>query len=732
MSQRPAVSIIVPAYNGEEYLRQCLDSVFAQTLKNVQVICVNDGSTDGTADILASYQQAHPDMVVITQQNGGLSAARNAGLKAATGEYVDFLDCDDELQADALEKLYQRASADRLDMLFYDGETVYATEELRDAFPGYEKLYRTKVRIRESVLPGEKLFVRLVEGGSYRASACMYLLSLDFLNAHGFSFMPGVYYEDNLFTMQCLLSTERAGIDPTPYYKRALRDGSIVTAKKNYRHARSYYICQNAMQNFLLSKKLDADTVRVARQQIVSLMRNAVSVYAGLSEAEKEEALAQYPDAWLIGEMVRGTGNIPARRQQSASEQAAPPAYRWQKEELKRLAACAYDKENPFVSVILPVYNATKYLRETIEDLQRQELKNFEMIFVDDGSKDDSCEMIESYAKDDPRIVLLRQQNCYAGVARNNGMAHAKGKYLMFLDSDDRFSKNLLLHAFACAEKEQAEVVLYHADLLQMPEGIYAPATFLRPCERLPGKVFSAVEGKEHIFDVLNPWTKLYSHEFIRRLGIQYQPLFSSNDLYFSMVAMASAKRIAPLPEVLVHYRVGQTTNIQSKKSKAPLDVYHAFAGVRAELEKRGLFEEFRKPFAVKAAESMLRSLDTMTNPDGYKQLYETLHNGGMAYLDVESVSADDMRHISSGAVKLARCKDIITCDWDTYLLQSLTMSKVKETANGGGMQSLAIEDLQREIEALRGSYAYRVGRKLMLVPHMCKVCLKKLLQKRK
>lgn len=712
---RPAVSIIMPAYNGEEFLCECLDSVFAQTLKNIEVICVNDGSTDGTADVLAAYQKRHPNMIVITQDNGGLSAARNAGLSVATGEYVDFLDCDDTLQADALERLYLRASNDELDMLFYDGETIYATEKLREEYPGYEKLYRTKVKIKESILPGEKLFVRLAEGGSYRASACMYLLRLDFLKMCGFAFIQGVYYEDNVFTLQCLLSAHRTGVDPTPYYKRAMRNGSIVTARKNYRHARSYYICQNAIQNFLLSGRFEPKTIKFARQQVVSLMRNAVGVYAGLSGAEKEEALAQYPDAWLISEMMRGTGIAAIQKTTSPDKQAATYAYQWQQGKLKQLVSREYDAGKPFVSVILPVYNAAQYIEETITDLQQQMLNNFEMIFVDDGSEDDSCSIIESYAKNDPRIKLLRQQNCYAGVARNNGMAQAKGEYLLFLDSDDRFSRKLLLHVYACAEKEQAQIVLFHADLLQMPQETYAPAAFLRPCERLPKHVFSAREGQNHIFDVLNPWTKLYNRDFISRLGIQYQPLYSSNDLYFSMVAMASAERIAPLPEVLVHYRVGQTTNIQSRKSKAPLDVYHAFAAVKEELEKRGLFEEFRKPFAVKAAESMLRSLDTMTTLDGYRQLYQILHEGGMEYLEVEGISEEDMQHISSGAMKLARCLAIRDTDYETYMLKSLTTqgTQVPTSALPSFAYEQEIKRLREEVHALRQSYAFRIGGKI-------------------
>lgn len=727
---RPAVSVIIPAYNGEEFLHQCLDSVFAQTLKSLQVICVNDGSTDHTAQILTAYQQLHPDMIIITQDNGGLSAARNAGLARATGEYIDFLDCDDMIQADALERLYRRASRDSLDMLFYDGETVYSTEALRLAYPGYKNLYRTKIDIGQAAMTGERLFVRLVEGKSYRASACMYLLRLDFLKAQGFAFIPGVYYEDNVFTLQCLLCADRASLDPMPYYKRNMHDSSIVTVRKSFLHARSYYICQNALQSFLLSHTFSAPVMRCAQQQVASLMRNAVQAYDQLTETERTAALAQYPDAILMDESLRMRDFFPTATSDSVQEEPFIPPV-WMKETiLRKYTAQDYQPESPFVSVIIPVYNAAEHLQETIHDLQHQTLRNFEMLFVDDGSSDDSYAILERFAAQDARIHILRQKNQYAGVARNAGMAHAKGDYMIFLDADDRFCPELLTYAYACARANDAQIVLFHANLLQMPEEIYTPAAFLCPCRYLPKHVFSGLEGREHIFDVLNPWTKLFSRSYIQQLGITFQPLFSSNDLYFSMVAMASAERIAPLPVVLVHYRVGQSDNIQSKKSKAPLDTYHAFAAVKTELEARGMFKAFQQPFAVKAAESMLRSLETMTTLDGYRQLYQTLHEGGLDNLEVASVESVDMKHISNGAQKLKRCKAIMSMDFDTYTLHALTTPAVNiSSVPISQAYAEEIAKLSEDVQALRSSYAYRIGSKLTLPFHLIKVFIQQRLR---
>lgn len=719
-----AVSIIIPVYNGEEFLARCLDSVFAQTLEALQVICVNDGSTDGSADILDQYQQKHPGMIVITQENGGLSAARNAGLAKATGEYVDFLDCDDWLQANALERLYARARRDALDMLFYDGETVYESEKIRAEFPAYETLYKTKTRIKGPVATGEELFVQLVDGRSYRASACMYLLRMEYLRQQGLSFLQGVYYEDNVFTLQCLLCAQRAGVEAVPYYKRSMRGSSIVTAKKDFRHVRSYYICQNALQQFLLAHSFGSDTIRCAKQQIASLMTHARQTYADLTADARATAMEQYPEAQMIDAMLCMNG-VSVTKASMPEEKAAPKQPWMNRRTLRAYAQQAYQPEHPFVSVILPMYNAADLLEETLYDLQHQSLQNFEMIFVDDGSTDRSCAIVEEYARKDKRIRLIRQKNQYAGVARNTGMAQAKGDYLIFLDADDRFADELLLHAYACAVANRAQVVLFHADLLQMPQETLAPARFLCPCQRLPAQVFSGEEGADHIFDVLNPWTKLFSRAYIAQQNIQFQPLFSSNDLYFSMIAMASAQRIAPLPEVLVHYRVGQTNNIQSKKGKAPLDTYHAFTAVKEELTARGIFEAFRKPFAVKAAESMLRSLDTMTSLEGYRVLYQKLHDEGIQYMEADAISEEDMRHVCGGKGKLERYKKVASMEWNAYVLDAL-VNGPGEIVQTTASPNTLVNQLMQENEALRQSYAYRIGRIITLIPHKVKTVLRK------
>ena len=117
--KKPKISVIIPVYNVEDYLRQCLDSVINQTLDDIEIICVNDGSTDSSPDILEEYSRKDSRIRIISQENMGLSGARNTGMKYIKGEYVYFLDSDDYIELDALNQMYNISKNNSLDMLMF-------------------------------------------------------------------------------------------------------------------------------------------------------------------------------------------------------------------------------------------------------------------------------------------------------------------------------------------------------------------------------------------------------------------------------------------------------------------------------------------------------------------------------------------------------------------------------------------------------------------------------------
>ena len=120
----PKVSVIVPIYNGEKYLRECLDSIVNQSLRDIEIICVNDGSTDSSGEILCEYASCDGRVKVISQENCGTSMARNRGLLEARGEYLLFVDADDLIDIECAEKVYNVATLEKdLDIIVFGGKT---------------------------------------------------------------------------------------------------------------------------------------------------------------------------------------------------------------------------------------------------------------------------------------------------------------------------------------------------------------------------------------------------------------------------------------------------------------------------------------------------------------------------------------------------------------------------------------------------------------------------------
>ena len=131
MARRPKVSILIPVYNVEDYLGKCLDSVISQTMNNIEIICVNDGSTDGSQKILEYYKKKDKRIIIVNKENGGLPSARNAGLEIARGEYIGFVDSDDYINKDMYEKMYCAAKKKDSDVVIC-GANIYPEEPHAD------------------------------------------------------------------------------------------------------------------------------------------------------------------------------------------------------------------------------------------------------------------------------------------------------------------------------------------------------------------------------------------------------------------------------------------------------------------------------------------------------------------------------------------------------------------------------------------------------------------------
>lgn len=228
---RPLVSIVIPVYNVESYLRECLDSVIGQTFRNIEIICVNDGSTDGSGTILSEYAAREPRMKVISQANAGLSAARNAGMDAATGKYIYFLDSDDYVMRKMIERSVEICERDQLDQLIFESEVIFENV-------GFSENQRKK-KVRHYCVPeefagtiwsGAELLERLQNVRRYCVNVQTRLFLFEALRRTGLRFEKGLLHEDQLFTPLTLMESERVEVLCEKLHVRRFRRGSIVTS----------------------------------------------------------------------------------------------------------------------------------------------------------------------------------------------------------------------------------------------------------------------------------------------------------------------------------------------------------------------------------------------------------------------------------------------------------------------------------------------------------------------
>ena len=287
-------------------------------------------------------------------------------------------------------------------------------------------------------------------------------------------------------------------------------------------------------------------------------------------------------------------------------------------------------KKTPDVSVIVPVYNVEKYIRQGLDSIAGQTLKNIEIICVDDGSTDSSSAILEEYATKDPRFKIIRQKNQFAGIARNTGFERAIGTYVAFLDSDDFFEPTLLEDAFHQCEQDDADICIYSADYYYSDTDTFSPFDTCLYRELIPNTIpFSWRDLPHQIFQlcVATPWNKLYRRSMLLKHQLRYPNLKRSEDSPFACMALACAEKITILDKVLVHYRQAHGNNQQSGTDKTPLDWFMAQMILKEELIKHDLFDVLKCSYFSFMIGNGHYYLGLMKSIDGVKQTYNSLRN---------------------------------------------------------------------------------------------------------
>jgi len=221
------ISVIIPIYNVESYIRECIDSVINQTYKNLEIILVNDGSSDNSPQICDDYSKKDSRIIVIHKKyNSGPSDTRNAGLKISKGEYIYFLDSDDYIVKDAIESLLSEAQYYSADIVFFDARIIGNTNN-----PNYPPNTYLRKGLYSNPLKGLYMLEKLLENSDYRPSVPLLFIRRNILIENEIKFYSGILYEDELFTFKLFLISTIVVYLQKPLYYRRIRDNSIMTRK---------------------------------------------------------------------------------------------------------------------------------------------------------------------------------------------------------------------------------------------------------------------------------------------------------------------------------------------------------------------------------------------------------------------------------------------------------------------------------------------------------------------
>ena len=295
----PKVSVIIPTYNVEDYISESIGSVAGQTIKELEIICVDDGSKDSTPDILKTLSENDKRIMVISQCNQGPSAARNVGLTRATGEYVYFLDSDDVLALNALELLYNHAKATNSQNVLFDGGVIYESVSLQRKFAYMSTAYQRKGDYPE-VYKGDEIYPLMMENGDYLPVPWLQFFERSYLVENSLKFnTKAIAHQDNLFTIQACLLCPRVTYLKQELYKRRVRQGSIMTSSTGYNHVLGYYTCIIEIVGFLAENrhKLSDAAIVATKNGMNKLLAKVYRDYFDLPRHQRIQPM--FPDPYL-------------------------------------------------------------------------------------------------------------------------------------------------------------------------------------------------------------------------------------------------------------------------------------------------------------------------------------------------------------------------------------------------------------------------------------------------
>ena len=548
--KQPVVSVILPVYNGHDHLRQCLDSVAAQTLKDIEIICVDDGSADDSYAILQEYAAKDERFVAVTQPNGGAGAARNNGLRRAKGRYLSFLDSDDFFEPDMLKKAVSLIRRDRADFVVYRCD-----QYMEDTGEKKGARYTMKKEGIPPYAPFPWFAMPMNPFRVFMGWAWDKLYDADFVRRNGFRFQEQRTSNDLLFVFSALVKASRISCmdDVLAHQRRNNRESLSNTREQSWY---CFHDALIALRDYLkeqgLYEDLEKDFTNYALHfSLWNLNTITGDCYYKLYDKLKNE--------WF-GEL-----GIAGR---DASWFDNEDEYQQYLEILERDAEDYRVK----ISVVIPVHNAEKFIGPCLDSILLHQKIGLEVICVDDCSTDGTPEILREYAAKYENVkILTNEKNLYAGNSRNRGLHAARGRYVHFQDSDDLVVEGAYEKLYRIVCRNDLDWVKTTAEGFDDATGETVPNPRYAMRDLDPGYFETLLDFRNSprkflAYMSLVPWNGLYRRSFLLDKGLSFNGLFCVNDRSFFVESCVKGERMMAVKEMIVRHRTNVSGSLVAKR----------------------------------------------------------------------------------------------------------------------------------------------------------------------
>ena len=588
MKQHPKVSILMPSLNSGDFIRECMESVVRQTLQDIEIICIDAGSTDGTLEILREYEREDSRIRLIISDKKSMGYQYNLGLDAATGDYIGMVETDDWVEADTFECLWMAASRQDVDIVAANQYLYYTKPEIYNQ--RFENLRRC---------PYEKVFCPKDVLHSFAVKpliwSAIYRRSMLKDNNIRFNETPGASFQDTGFHF-LVMTVAKTAFFLDRYFYHYRSDGETQSINSG---GKVYSLCDEAHYYERFLEGRPADKFRLLKPYMAWKFDKYYWNFTRVSPESQWEFLMRFREEFMMHQKEgllkdnafdTSVSNLPLEtiyeiiynpvrlfRKTCKKYCTLPTDEKLPKAELLKES----ETKTPCVSIIIPLSNEENRVVASIESAQKQTLENIEIICVDDGSDDSTLRLVMERTGADKRFTVLHQWNQGTASAKNRGLEYARGKYILFLCAGDRLREDAAETLVSLADEYSLDLLCFDAVSGNGQDNKAICGHIVNDKEIMTGADYFSSACEEGTYAPFS-CQALYNREYLANRNNRFPDGMFYEDRAFMFGALTQAERVLHLKEPL--YFICEHRDLPFKSIF--LRVYSYFVIYQAILEK--------------------------------------------------------------------------------------------------------------------------------------------------